>query len=514
MPKKNGRPPKLLEKMKFDGWDILDAEIVWGTKDYCCEKLNIGGSALDRKIQDKFHCTFEEYKEKKRGLIYRNLFKKQYEVAMTGNVSMLIWLGKQYLNQSEKSQVLEPGPKKEAPKLNSFSFETFCELAGYPKPFAKQIEMKDFLMNTKGVKMLLGARAYGKSDYCVVLGIAYAICEDPNRTFLLITKSEERNKAILREISRACETVYNTEFEIKNADSLRLKGLAGKENSVSAVTVMTCSLRGRHPTDVIFDDAVTPEACTEPIRLKLKNVYDEVVGKICNNVGIIGQPVHRADLYGTLRDIVNVMEVPYGSIPQLDPDLDAQRLAGVDESSILKSYFLQIPKEGESPFDNINYIDKFPTAVSAVAWIDPSFEGSDYTALCIMKAHFNGVAVVGFTYKKAWNHCIDDMIKRCEQFHVKRICFETNCLGLQPIELLRTHVKDIGVIGKKTTVNKHMKIMTAGTFAHMIHLSRESDKTFIDQIVHYEYNSKNDDASDALASCLLWLNLIRCDNIK
>lgn len=34
-----------------------------------------------------------------------SLKRKQYEVAMTGNVGMLIWLGKQYLGQSDKSEI-------------------------------------------------------------------------------------------------------------------------------------------------------------------------------------------------------------------------------------------------------------------------------------------------------------------------------------------------------------------------------------------------------------------------
>lgn len=31
-----------------------------------------------------------------------NLFAKQYEIAMEGNVTLLIWLGKQYLGQTDK----------------------------------------------------------------------------------------------------------------------------------------------------------------------------------------------------------------------------------------------------------------------------------------------------------------------------------------------------------------------------------------------------------------------------
>ena len=34
-----------------------------------------------------------------------SLREKQYDVAMSGNVSMLIWLGKQVLGQSDKQEV-------------------------------------------------------------------------------------------------------------------------------------------------------------------------------------------------------------------------------------------------------------------------------------------------------------------------------------------------------------------------------------------------------------------------
>lgn len=45
---------------------------------------------------------FAEYFDQKRQPGKIALRRKQYEVAMTGNVPLLIWLGKQYLDQSEK----------------------------------------------------------------------------------------------------------------------------------------------------------------------------------------------------------------------------------------------------------------------------------------------------------------------------------------------------------------------------------------------------------------------------
>jgi hypothetical protein len=205
------------------------------------------------------------------------------------------------------------------------------------------------------------------------------------------------------------------------------------------------------------------------------------------------------------------MEVPHGTIPQLDHDLEAQRLAGVSEDSIQASYFLTIKNEGSTPFDKIKYIDKFPVGDSAVAFIDPSYTGGDYTALTIMKAHFEGVAVIGFTYKKAWNHCLEEMIPHLLRCNVKRLAFETNNLGDQPVTMLQGMLSGagIGVVGKVSTLQKHSKIMSAGSFAHLIHLSRESDKIYTDQVAQYEYKSKHDDAPDSLASCLEWIGLIR-----
>jgi DNA-binding CsgD family transcriptional regulator len=63
------------------------------------EALGYDDSTLKRK--------FENFLTKGRANLKKRLKKKQIDVAMQGNVSMLIWLGKQYLDQSEK--VVETG---------------------------------------------------------------------------------------------------------------------------------------------------------------------------------------------------------------------------------------------------------------------------------------------------------------------------------------------------------------------------------------------------------------------
>ncbi|MDR3049286.1 MAG: hypothetical protein LBV16_05540 [Elusimicrobiota bacterium] len=54
--------------------------------------------------------------------------------------------------------------------LNLSDFYACCEACGYPKPYPKQIEMADFVFDMADEpKMLLGARKYGKTDYCTIV---------------------------------------------------------------------------------------------------------------------------------------------------------------------------------------------------------------------------------------------------------------------------------------------------------------------------------------------------------
>jgi len=99
------RPPMKLEDIKFDGWDQLDALIMWANKTYCCEVLKMNEKTLTARIKEKHGLSFYDYKEQKKEAMRVNLRKKQYDVAMAGNVSMLIWLGKNELGQTDKQDI-------------------------------------------------------------------------------------------------------------------------------------------------------------------------------------------------------------------------------------------------------------------------------------------------------------------------------------------------------------------------------------------------------------------------
>jgi len=62
---------------------------------------------IERRIGERFGITYVEYRTKKLEGKRLKIFQKQFDVAMQGSVAMLIWLGKQYLGQTdvEKSEV-------------------------------------------------------------------------------------------------------------------------------------------------------------------------------------------------------------------------------------------------------------------------------------------------------------------------------------------------------------------------------------------------------------------------
>lgn len=404
----------------------------------------------------------------------------------------------------------------ETSQVKPRTFEEFCAKAEYPKPFPKQLEMRLFGMTKGPPRLLLGARGYGKTDYTTVMGVAYEIYLDyltgvPRDTTLIMTKDAERNAAMIEEIRKACE-LNGVQFEKANASCIRVKGLHGKDHSVSTVTVGTSSLRGRHPKRIIMDDPVTEDDVSEATRKRVQRKYNELC-KLCMNILVIGQPVHKADLYQSLRGILKKLEVPHGSIPELDADLEAMKLAGISPESISASYHLKVISETGFPLENVKLIDAYPVGDS-FAFIDPAFgssSGGDYTALTVLRGHFDGVAVQGHAWRKAWNHCLDEIIKALVGLGVKRLGFETNSLGDMPLDILRQALGPygIGVVGKCSTNSKHSRIMNAGAYAPAIHLSKQSDRVYIEQVVNYEYGAKNDDAPDSLASCLEMVGLIR-----
>ena len=92
-----GRPEKEMD------WRLLDSILQYGASLIdCSELLEMSEDSIQRKIKEESGQTFSEYRESKKSKIRMKLRQKQYEMAMNGNVALLIWLGKNELGQKDK----------------------------------------------------------------------------------------------------------------------------------------------------------------------------------------------------------------------------------------------------------------------------------------------------------------------------------------------------------------------------------------------------------------------------
>lgn len=96
------------KKIEFDDKD-------WRTIDQLCAiqctgeeiagVLDVDYDTLNARINEEHGVNFSDYYKRKSSRGKMSLRRKQHEVALAGNPTMLIWLGKQYLEQKDKHEV-------------------------------------------------------------------------------------------------------------------------------------------------------------------------------------------------------------------------------------------------------------------------------------------------------------------------------------------------------------------------------------------------------------------------
>ena len=97
-------------------WAIVDEYLQAGTDGASiAAAFGINPETLYDACQTTHNIGFSDYKQQKRAVGLDNLRVKQYQVAMSGDKSLLIWLGKQYLNQSDRNDVTTQGERLNTP---------------------------------------------------------------------------------------------------------------------------------------------------------------------------------------------------------------------------------------------------------------------------------------------------------------------------------------------------------------------------------------------------------------
>lgn len=90
------RPKKEINASQFESLCGLQC-----TKEEICLVLDVTDKTLENWCKRTYGKGFSEVFKQKRGIGRVSLRRSQFELAKKGNVTMLIWLGRQYLGQSE-----------------------------------------------------------------------------------------------------------------------------------------------------------------------------------------------------------------------------------------------------------------------------------------------------------------------------------------------------------------------------------------------------------------------------
>ena len=93
-----GRPKAVID------WKLVD-EYLRSQCDgaHIANILGIHPNTLYLACEEKFKINFSEYSQQKKGEGQELLRARQFKAAMDGDKTMLVWLGKQYLGQREKT---------------------------------------------------------------------------------------------------------------------------------------------------------------------------------------------------------------------------------------------------------------------------------------------------------------------------------------------------------------------------------------------------------------------------
>lgn len=103
-------------KLDFD-WNLVESlAILEASESFIAERLlskegeEINAKSLQarikliqRRVQERFNCSFVQFRDQKVEQRKIQLRQWQWKAAEKGNATLLIWLGKQYLDQRDKS---------------------------------------------------------------------------------------------------------------------------------------------------------------------------------------------------------------------------------------------------------------------------------------------------------------------------------------------------------------------------------------------------------------------------
>ncbi len=94
---KGGRP-----RLEFDMKILEGMATIMCTAEECSSILGVSLKTIERRLNEETGSGFDVFRKKHADTGKRSLRRAQFDLAMKGHATMLIWLGKQWLGQEDK----------------------------------------------------------------------------------------------------------------------------------------------------------------------------------------------------------------------------------------------------------------------------------------------------------------------------------------------------------------------------------------------------------------------------
>lgn len=278
------------------------------------------------------------------------------------------------------------------------------------------------------------------------------------------------------------------------------------------------------PDDARFFVAMNPNKEIDPIISKVQPfiVTGQAVIAHINMMDIsgqIGDYDHEAGEIKEVRDTcIIVNEKPV--IIQTEPDLqDLSLLAQMDAER--GTYAFKHTWEGAAyhkfaglPFSTHTWCRVAENDIEVIAmWLDPSYKGGDYSAVCCIGRRKSDHKVVAFgrAWKSAWNMkpAIDGIVEMYRRWKPNKFWYEDNGTGYAPQQ--RFAAERVPAIGITTLMNKEDKIYQAAAYTiNMIHFAENlCCPIWVKLIKEYNDEAEYDDPPDSFASLVQQAGIIK-----
>ena len=83
---------------------LLNMVRIQCTMEECCSVLEMSDTTLNRRLKEMEYNNFEDLYKRHNDEGKMSLRRMQWQAAEKGNSTMLVWLGKQHLNQKDKTE--------------------------------------------------------------------------------------------------------------------------------------------------------------------------------------------------------------------------------------------------------------------------------------------------------------------------------------------------------------------------------------------------------------------------